>query len=266
VGNKIGSSSFDAFVDELEKIGGILDFIGKKNLVSQGLRGRIFGTVNAGKNLMFGEPGSVRERFGHGIGNALHEGWRDMSPRYSLQDARKKGVAAFKKRLEPSFGLAPGPHLTEHPNPIGFKSWFSGAADPGKNRLQVAAEELSRRGWTGEGATTKYLPIGTKSLGVGLSGMAIPEIVNAPKPDHTSEGGALERSMGELGGIGGIIAGSGLGLVPNVGVFMGAKHLGSKAGRVLDRIRGGASIRDAVSAPSPGEVESQLSKIQKYYG
>jgi len=135
-----------------------------------------------------------------------------------------------------------------------------------KGRLQMGAEELSRRGWTGASRVGKYLPVGTKGLTVGFGATAVPGIINAPSPSPTGEGSTLERGLGELGSGAGIIMGSGIGLVPGIAAWYGAHKGGAVLGRILDRLRAGGSIGQAISAPSPEEAQSQLETIQRHYG
>jgi hypothetical protein len=266
MGSPIDYVSFAAFADELEKISAFDPAALLKRVIPM----RMVKAVNAGKDAVFGAPGSTLQRFGGGLINALKEGFNDMTTRHSISKAIKQGPEAIAARMKPTIWgktrvSGPGEHLLEHMDkPVPFSDIAAG--NIGKHRIPTAAEELSRRGWTGEGRLTKYLPVGPKGLGIGLSGMAIPSIVHAEKPSPTGEGGVFERSLGELGGIGGIVAGSGLGLVPNTLAFLGAKHVGSRAGRILDRLRGGGTMRQAISAPSPQEAEAQLAHIQKYYG
>jgi hypothetical protein len=128
------------------------------------------------------------------------------------------------------------------------------------------AEELSRRGWTGSGGITKYLPVGEKGMAAGFGAMAIPDVVDAAEATRTGEGAALEKGLGALGSVGGMVMGGGLGLVPAMALWEAAQRGGSAAGRVLDRLRAGGSVGEAFLAPSPQEAQSQLQNIYKYYG
>jgi hypothetical protein len=86
------------------------------------------------------------------------------------------------------------------------------------------------------------------------------------KPTETGEGGAAEKLLGEVGGTGGFLAGmASKRMLPGFALMAGGQYLGGKAGRVIDRLRGGASVGTAVSAPSPEEATSQLENIQRYY-
>jgi len=137
-----------------------------------------------------------------------------------------------------------------------------------RNRLTLGAEELSRRGWTGQGNITKYMPVGGKGMLTGFSALAIPDVVESLKkePTPTGEGGAGETGLRELLGAGSFVAGSGLGLLPAMGLYAAASKAGGGIGRIVDRLRGGADLGTAVSAPSPEEAQDQLQNINRYYG
>jgi hypothetical protein len=136
----------------------------------------------------------------------------------------------------------------------------------GPQRFRMMAEEAARRGWTGKGEMTKYLPLGSKGMVAGFTASQIPGIVDAPAPTRTGEGSTLERGLGELGSVGGMIAGTGVGFVPGMALWGLGQYAGSRAGRVLDRLRAGAGLGEAVSAPSPQQAQQQLQTIQRYYG
>lgn len=133
-------------------------------------------------------------------------------------------------------------------------------------RGKILAEEASRRGWTGAGELTKYLPVGHKGLTAAFTAAEIPGIISADKATPTGEGAFLERGLGTLGGLGGMVAGTGVGFIPGMAMYLGGHYLGGKSGRILDRLRSGASVGQAIRAPSPAEAEDQLRTIQEYYG
>lgn len=135
-----------------------------------------------------------------------------------------------------------------------------------RNKARAVAEELSRRGWTGAGGRTKYLPVGQKGMTAGFGAMAIPDIVGAEPASRTGGGGALEKGLGGLGSVGGMVLGGGLGIVPAMALWYAAEKGSSKAGRVLDRLRAGATPTEAMSAPTPQEAQQQLADVYKYYG
>ena len=131
------------------------------------------------------------------------------------------------------------------------------------------AKNLGQRGWTGAGKFTKYLPVGQKGLTVGLSGaFAAPAISNAikQKPTPTGEGGIGEVGLREGLGMGAMIAGGGLPILPAIALWSAGSRLGSGAGRIIDRLRGGANLDTAVNAPSEQEANEQLENIMRYHG
>ena len=168
----------------------------------------------------------------------LQRSWAGMSPRGELAvgGAKKlkevaKNIKSPTKWYNPGSWFKPGEHITQFTKtkiPLSgiARGEFSGPAakqmskqlkEKGRGRLM--AEELSRRGWTGGGKITKYLPMGQKSLIAGLSAQAIPEIVNAPPATRTGEGGRLEAGLGGLGSAAGMVSGMGLGLVPGTALW-----------------------------------------------
>jgi hypothetical protein len=60
--------------------------------------------------------------------------------------------------------------------------------------------------------------------------------------------------------------GSGKGMPAGVAAMLGLQYGGSRLGRIVDRMRAGAPMRRAISAPSPSEAAQQMGEIQKYYG
>ena len=127
-------------------------------------------------------------------------------------------------------------------------------------------EELSRRGWTGQGRVTKYMPLGQKGMTAAFMAPGALSVMDAPEATRTGSGGALERGLGELGATGGFVLGSGLGLLPGTAAFMAAAKGGSALGRLMDRYRAGASPQEAMEAPTPEEAAQQMETIRKYYG
>ena len=211
----------------------------------------------------------------------LKAGWKELTPRADLLNPKKlkemKSAIKAPQTWNPMTWLKPGKHMTEYqktkisPTQI-IKGQFKGphasamqAKLKERGRIPMLAEELSRRGWTGKGGVTKYLPVGGKSMITGFSAQAIPQIVNAPPPSRTGEGGALEEGLGGLGSAAGMVAGMGGGLVPGTALWYAMDKGGRKAGRVLDRLRSGATMGEAVNAPSPSEAASQLANVQQYY-
>jgi hypothetical protein len=46
-------------------------------------------------------------------------------------------------------------------------------------------------------------------------------------------------------------------------MWLGAHTLGSRAGRVVDRLRGGANLQTAAMAPSPQEAQKMLAGLEQ---
>lgn len=192
---------------------------------------------------------------------ALPKGWASLTPHKS--EALKAGISQSLQETPGwwgrNFGRQSMAHMLDRPTSL------RAAASEGPKGV---AEELSRRGWTGKGAITKYVPLGTKSQMVGFGAMPIQGVVKAydKDPTPTGEGGFAEKGLETLGGAYGWIAGAPLGLMGSMGAYFGSEALGRRAGRVIDRLRGGANPMTAVTAPSPTEAAEQLATIQRYYG
>ena len=183
-------------------------------------------------------------------------GWNAMRPKIDPREAARIAEKSTKGGwLSRTFGEGSQKHLLNRPQSI--------RDAVGQGQL---ADELSRRGWTGRGKVTKYLPMGQKGLTASFAASAIPGVAAAPKATPTGEGGRYERMMSEVGGTGGFVMGGGVGMLPAMGLATGGSWAGGKFGRILDRLRGGANIVQAVEAPSPTEAARQMSKVRKYYG
>lgn len=195
----------------------------------------------------------------------LREGWRDFSPVNRMAAMTSKDREAYMKGgkflwVGPKIG--PGAHLEAAGKTLGEAAKAPGVG----GKIKSVAEELSRRGVTGAGGITKYMPVGQKALIPGFGAMGIPGVVNAPEAQRTGEGGALEMGLGELGSAAGMIAGGGLGLAPGIGLWYLAHKMGGRAGRIADRFRAGATPGEALEAPSPTQAKQQLETLEKYYG
>jgi hypothetical protein len=173
-------------------------------------------------------------------------------------DAAKKELLDAEKLYQETFGGA-GSHLAAPSATMG-QAWRGGG-------VKGVAEELSRRGWTGSGNLTKYAPSTGKPLMVGFPlAFDIPAVVNAPEATRTGEGGAVERGLGAALGTAGMIGGVGTGFLPGLALWYAGHKIGGGAGRLIDRMRAGATVPEAVMAPSPEEAQSQLQNIARYYG
>jgi hypothetical protein len=257
------------------------------------LTGKIFSKVRSGASgvgELIGHPGEVAGRLAHPL-RGMKEGWNEYSPVVQIANRAKK--LGFNSPQEALSGLsAAHPKVQEltrggmHPDMALDKvkkemigHGLTGARHPAmlepsvplrqawqKGGLKGTAEELSRRGWTGETKYTKYLPVGGKSWIPGMSAMAIPGIVNAPPPSPSGENGRLERGLGEVGSVAGMALTGGLGVIPGTIGWALAQGAGSRTGRVLDRLRAGATVEQAVHSPSPTEAANQLDLIRRTYG
>jgi hypothetical protein len=256
MGLPLNNQVLEAMADELESIQKIaaIDMPAIGKFLKSRMRSGARGTAGRVKGFLGGFQEAV-ERLSHPI-EGIRKGWRDLTPRDALKHMTETERAKF---LKPGI-LGSPQHLSEYPEKRPLMDLIK------SKKVQPAAEELSRRGWTGTSRIGKYLPIGGKSLNVGMVGLAAPAVINAPKATRTGEGGKLETGMGEMAGLGGMIAGSGLGMLPGLATWQIAHQGGKRLGRVLDRLRSGASIGEAVHAPSPQQVAKQMETIQKYYG
>jgi len=301
VGDPLSEQSLESFNNELQKLaqGGFFRQAGKFVLnrlrrpkeLGLGALGQV-GRVTRG---VFEGGDKALGRIRHPL-EGLRAGWRESSPVNVMKDKAKElgqklegrdfsiqeAAQHLKSKIPPKPAdrslwsrVKTGPTEAEKSYSAAQEShdkFMQGGGEhllgtkPGTGRIKAIAEELSRRGWTGAGPKTKYLPGGMKSWSVLPVGLEIPSIVNAPAPTPTGEGGALEQGLGALGGTAGFIASTGVGLVPGAAMWYGGQKAGSRLGRVLDRIRAGAPLRTAVSAPSPQEAAEQLQTIQQHYG
>jgi hypothetical protein len=289
MGDPLAQEIFNAFGEELVKeafsVGQVGRFVLRKALHPVGQIGR-------GAKGFLGETGTAAERFFNPV-KGMREGWKGMSNVQPVTKAVDKirnlqaakataqrsgdpaALAAATKELQEAgkayAGTIKGKRHLLRPS----QSLAEAAATPGlRAKGKAIAEELSRRGWTGAGGkgvtslggATKYLPVGQKGQMALIGAAGIPGVVDAAKATPTGEGAALERGGRLLGSVGGMALSGGLGLVPALGLWLGAEHAGSRAGRVLDRIRAGGTAGQALTAPSPEEAQAQLANIQRHYG
>jgi len=212
----------------------------------------------------------------------MQEGWRAMSPGYLARRYKKLAFSAkpehvrelaqlkkanpgMLKRMEEAYHeaarastkkrwgglLSPKrrEHLLEKSIPLELARRKGGA--------KAVAEELSRRGWTGTGRVTKYMPIGFKS-GVGQIGLATASgISKKPTPEERAEGMTRGRKAGAgLGSVAGFLASTAL---PVGGIP------GMMATEALFR-RGGAAVGSALSGrpkPQPIRLTPQQVNIMR---
>jgi hypothetical protein len=102
---------------------------------------------------------------------------------------------------------------------------------------------------------------------LGSTALAAPEILESAKkePTATGEGSFAETGLGEAAGLAGMVAG-GRRVLPSLALYMLGRGAGRGAGRLVDRMRGGADVGTAISAPSPEEAKQQLTNIYRHYG
>lgn len=195
------------------------------------------------------------------------KGFAEYGKRMALRDRKHIGRVLDVVRMPKWVGRTGAHQYQNVDKALPLTGLLSGSTKvPGTNRIKAIAQELSRSGWTGKGELTKYMPVGSKGMMAGFAASSIPGIVNAPKATPTGEGGRLERLMGEVGSAGGMIAGTGVGFVPGMAMWGLGQYGGKHVGRILDRYRAGATLPQAVMAPSPQEAAEQLQTIQRYYG
>jgi len=85
-----------------------------------------------------------------------------------------------------------------------------------RQKMPEVFGELSRRGWTGQGGVTKYLPVGGKGQTAIFAGMSAPTIYGAATGDKP-----WSEAAGEMGSNVGFLAGAGmpgLGMVGTMGL------------------------------------------------
>ena len=217
---------------------------------------------------------SVKEFLSHGIGwrpsqwqeaagrvfNPL-EGWRRLSPRYE-NAAKALEARAAQAKLEGRSYV----HTPIRAENIPFKDILKQRAPLGR-RLSEAGTELYNRGWTATaGPVGKFVPLGGKAITTGFTATYAPEILHPKPASPTGEGGRAEALGGAvLGGLG-WAAGTGTGMLPMTALGLGAERFGRRAGRVIDRLRSGATLKGAFTAPTETEAVKNLETIQKYYG
>jgi len=147
------------------------------------------------------------------------------------------GARGAAKSLE---GQAAKAHLYEPSIPL-----MQAVRDP-----KVLAEELSRRGWTGQGQIGRYIPWGGKGIVTGLgAGFTIPAV--AKKDPHGDGKGRFERIGEHLGGNLGLVASMPTGFAG----FFGGWELGAKAmglpGKGIDKLIERGKLRKRLQNPQP---------------
>lgn len=282
----------EAFIDELQKVAGlsVADLKGAidKMVTKAPSKPGILKLLNKIKPPKFGKV-PLLEDAPEAVARMLQpvkgtfKGWQEFNPRGGITPAaREKALNDLAKPSDSILGRAwhkvwgDNRHLYEHPNEVSLreiaKKKFTGPNAKAlhqelaeKGQVPMFFEELGRRGYTGQKKLTKYLPVGNKSMAFLPAALELPNVIHAEKPSPTGEHGALENGLGMAGSTLGFIAGGRLGIVPNMAMSMAYGKAFQRAGRTLDRMRAGASFKDAFSAPSPTEAAKQLTDITKYY-
>ena len=264
--NELGGLEKDAFLGQAAK------FMGRKIMAAPGA---LWKGIKA-------QPGQFRDAGKRMITphKSIPAGWRHMTPskelgRLQSNRAALQSVGANTAKIDKSiaqYSKGMGKHITEGAGTAATKNQalrgmgMAGAfKEPG--RITRAAEALSRRGWTGKGNVTKYIPgFSQKGLYTGFGAMSGKSIYDAAKrkPTATGEGGVAETGLGEALGTGAFIAGTGgLGILPATAMWLGGSAVGSRAGRIIDRLRGGADPRTAVMAPTPAKAQKMLAGLEQ---
>jgi hypothetical protein len=181
---------------------------------------------------------------------SMRAGVRHMTPGKQLAHMKATGASA-EEIAKYTQGM--GRHITE------------GTAS-GAGRLQRIADAASRAGWSGKGDISKYVPLWSqKGMYAGFGGLSAKNVYDAAQkdPTRTGSGGLFETGLGEGLGNAAMIAGTGgLGLLPVSAMMLGAQYFGGKAGRTVDRLRGGANLRTAALAPTPEEASGMIDNLQ----
>lgn len=267
MGNPLITLPMESFDDELQKLAGG-ELLGRlANAAVTKLRSpttlglKSLARVGRFTKGLFQGVGEAGRRLESPI-KGLKEGWKHTSPLPAMEERAK--AMGFSSAAEAAHNLK-GVNPEQYKEMLGGGDHLLGTAK-NTGRVRAIAEELSRQGWTGSSRTGKYLPVGMKSWATVPTALAIPSIVKSPKSTPTGEGGAVERGLGELGGAAGMVMGTGLGMVPGTAMWYGGQRIGSRLGRVIDRVRAGAPLSTAATAPSPSEATKQFEDIQRYYG
>lgn len=274
--NPLSPAVLRAFREEVEllnKSAGAADVVwrGLKNLGRASVGGGK-GILHGGKEVaesILGSPKQWQEGAGRLIQpiKGITKGVSELSPAEHLKTLEP---GAKEKYLKGMFWNAGehmrGPKVLRKENLSDImKGTTEGAMEGGKTK--ALAEELSRRGWTGMGRATKYLPLGQKSMFAGFSYPAVQSVMEARKAKQgpTMEHGVAEEGLGELAGTGGFLAAGSLGVAPGLAMYLATRGIGSRMGRVIDRLRSGANLRTALYAPTQEQAMEQLENIQRYY-
>jgi len=130
--------------------------------------------------------------------------WEQFTKKFPLRAKNMEELAAHA-----------APHLRESPGSSKVRN------------LRSLAENLSRRGWTGAGKTTKYLPVGMKGQVAAFTALGANKALQG-SPEHVGE------SVGDTAGW---IAGAPFGLMGMLATGATGRYLGRQTGHVLGSLR-----------------------------
>ena len=277
----MNDETLQAFLDELEEmekdasvgsaVMGAAKWLRARPSVAAGWLKRAPGAAADWAKKQPGQFVDAGKRMLHPI-KSTKAGWRHMTPSKQLEHLRAQPLTAENAAKIEKYTEGMGKHITE-------------GTRAGAGRLERIADAMSRAGWSGKGDVGKYIPgFSQKGMYAGFGGLSAAEIARAAKkdPSRTGSGGLFETGLGEgLGTAAMIAATGGLGMLPATAMWAGGQFLGSRAGRVADRLRGGADLRTAALAPtpekahrmiqnlksqSPEEQQKTIATLQRYYG
>lgn len=156
-------------------------------------------------------------------------------PVKTIKSGYKSMEGVSKAELDPSV-LKKSPHLK---NDVSWATSWNRAKQKGiGGGAKELAEQASRKGWTGQ--KFKYLPVGEKALTVGMGAYTVPSAFLSKPTKLERDSGETRASLGggEVGSLLGFLAGSKLGLPGQIASSVGLGYLGSKSGKLFDRLIG----------------------------
>lgn len=155
--------------------------------------------------------------------------------------SRYLGGTGSRGELRQAKGQAGKAHLSEEGVPL-TTAW--------RNPTQLA-EELSRRGWTGRGGVTKYMPVGGKSWTAGFGAGLLPGAVGAKDP--YGEGKGRFQRLGEHAGTqAGFVAGLPTGLLGSFTTAELARRGLGAVGKGVDTVTGQRQLAGPKITPGQG--------------
>lgn len=209
MGDTLSQHTLDAFHDELEKIAFMAGLRTLGSRLTNPIKGMKAGWKSMAPKQLLGMKGTPAQK---NLANEIID---------TTLAQGEKGFSAGRRRL---FGA--GTHLVDDTRAVG-KSLRAGP--------KALAEELSRRGVTGQSKVTKYLPIGERTQAVAWPGMAVPGIARAVQGKQEAGEGGLGEQLGSAAGyaIPGVLA-AGTGGLGTLALPLGASMLASSGGKAVD--------------------------------